>query len=518
MDEGATNDLFVPRRLLAVARRRAWIVVICAVLAGVASYVVTRREAAKYSATASVLFQQDQLSQQLFGFGAAVYEDSATVSATNVTLASEPILSVNTAQALGRPFTRSRVDVEVSVAPAGASNVVNVTATDSSPTEAAKLANTYVDQLINYQEDSGKAQIVRAAAQLQSQVNSIRANHGAASQLSSLETRIAQLQELAAIQTGNVQLAGPATVPSSPSSPKTTRDVALGLVAGLLIGLLAAFLAERIDNTIRDADEATSLMRLPLLASIPRSPILARRSGGEPLSPTVPGETFRLLDMQLRYFNVDRQIKSVLVTSATPGDGKTTVAWNLARTAAARAPDSSVLVVDCDLRHPMVATMAGLNLAPGLGEVLTHDLALEDAVQQYAIEDAAGRQRTTVRVLSAGGHAPNPTELLESQKLRNLIDQLHASYDFVIFDAPPTALVSDVIPLMNQVSGILVVVRLLRTRRDAALRLRDQLVRLGVRTLGLVLNDVTGIGASYRDYPAYGGGTMPQVTLSPPGP
>jgi capsular exopolysaccharide synthesis family protein len=118
------------------------------------------------------------------------------------------------------------------------------------------------------------------------------------------------------------------------------------------------------------------------------------------------------------------------------------------------------------------------------------------------VDRQAGGPPAQLDVLTAGAPAPNPSELLESQRLRRLVEELHDRYDLVIFDTPPTSVVSDAIPLMTQVSGILIVVRLRNTRRDDAKRLHEQLVRLGAPTLGLVLNDMP-VAVGYKSYAGY---------------
>jgi capsular exopolysaccharide synthesis family protein len=395
------------------------------------------------------------------------------------------------------------VSQEVSIAAAGASSVVNVTATTTNPRFSATLANAYVTQLVNYLADSDRAQIVQAASQLQRQVNNLRATYPNDAALPSLETRLSQLDVLSATQTGDVQVANQALIPTSPSSPHVRRSTALGLVAGLLVGLIAMFLAERLDRTLRDPDDAKELFGLPLLGMIPLSRSLSSKSAAKPLAPTVAAEAFRLLLAQLRYFNVDREMRSVLVTSAAPGDGKSTVAWNLARTAAALNPHSSVLLVDADLRRSSIASMAYIDPAPGLAEALTRDLPLEKVINSFDVDGPQDGRQARLHVLTAGAPAPNPSELLESQRLRHLVDRLQSLYDLVIFDTPPTALVSDAIPLMTRVSGVIVVVRLRNTRRDNAKRLHDQLVSLGAPALGIVVNGVPAALSSYGGYPGY---------------
>ena len=504
MAEDTRDRPLHPRHLLAVLRRRLWILLPCVVIGTGVAFLISHVQEKKYSSTAALLFQQDALSQQLFGFATSTVIDPTTVAATNLNLVSQPIVATNTAHALA--ISQSRVTSEVSVAAAGASNVVDVTATDRSPTFAARLANTYAQQFVVYRKLADQSQVVEAAAQLQGQINRLRAAQPAASQLPNLETRLSQLDVVAAIQTGNVQQAQQALVPSGPSAPRTERATILGLMAGLLIGLAAVFLAERFDQTMRDPDDVRDVVGLPLLGMIPSSRELSGSSKAKPFGFSAEDERFRLLRAQLRYFNVDRAIESVLVSSAAPGDGKSTVAWHLARAEATLSPDSTVLLVDADLRRPRLAEMAGLPQAPGLAELLTQDLALNDVVRQCDVEALWGERVAKLWVLTAGGGAPNPSELMESNKLRHLVSELHAKYDFIVFDAPPPAIVSDVIPLVTQVSGVLVVVRLRHTRRDALRRLVEQLGGLGAHALGLVLNDLPtsefGYGG-YGGYPAY---------------
>jgi capsular exopolysaccharide synthesis family protein len=492
-------------RPLAVLRRRKWIVIACILVAGAVAYAISANEQKKYTATAGLLFQTAEFSQQLFGFTAATgSQDPTTAQATDVALVSEPVVALDTAKSLGHPFTVRRVAGETSVAPAGASSIVNVHVSDRSPTTAAKIANAYAQAFVAYETAQNVAQVTQAENQVQAEITRVAAVTPLNSQLPALKHRLSQLQALAALQTGDVQISETALPPQAPSSPRVSREVALGLFAGILIGLLAAFLAERIDRALRDPDEVKALLGLPILGMIPSNSALARSNAVPARGDTPEAEAFRLLRAQLRYFNVDREIRSVLVTSAASGDGKSTVAWNLARTAALLAPQSSVLVVDADLRRPRIAALAGEPALPGLAELLTRSMSVEEVIRSVDLSAAGPTARpVTLNVITGGELAPNPTELIESQKLREVLEELDAQHDFVVIDAPPTAIVSDAIPLMGQVSGVLVVVRSRHTRRDALRALRDQLDRLGAPCLGVVLNDVKFADTSYGGYSRY---------------
>jgi capsular exopolysaccharide synthesis family protein len=492
-------------RPLAVLRRRKWIVIACILVAGAVAYAISANEQKKYTATGGLLFQTAEFSQQLFGFTAATgSQDPTTAQATDVALVSEPIVALDAAKSLGHPFTARRVARETSVAPAGASSIVNVHVSDRSPTKAAMIANAYAQAFVAYETAQNVAQVAQAENQMQAQITRVQAVTPLNSELPALKQRLSQLEALATLQTGDVQISETALRPQAPSSPHVSREVALGLLAGILIGLLAAFLAERVDRALRDPDEVKALLGLPILGMIPSNGALGRRSAVPLRGDTPEAEAFRLLRAQLRYFNVDREIRSVLVTSAVSGDGKSTVAWNLARTAALLAPYSSVLAVDADLRRPRIAELAGEPALPGLAELLTQSMSVEDVIRSVDVSGAGPpAKRVALNVITGGDLAPNPTELIESQKLREVLEKLDAQHDFVVIDAPPTAIVSDAIPLMGQVSGVLVVVRLRHTRRDALRALRDQLDRLGAPCLGVVLNDVKFADTGYGGYSRY---------------
>ena len=196
-----------------------------------------------------------------------------------------------------------------------------------------------------------------------------------------LQERAQSLGTLAELRNGNVQLAQAAAVPTSPSSPKTARNTVLGAVLGLLFGLGVAFLLERFDRRIREPKDLEAVYGLPLLGVIPESAALSRsvQGSGKASEKRVlpPGETeaFHLIRAHLRYFNVDRELRTLLIASAGPGDGKTTVALHLA--AAAARMGSRVLLIEADLRRPTLVRQLDIQSGPGLADVLIGDLSAE---------------------------------------------------------------------------------------------------------------------------------------------
>ncbi len=210
-----------------------------------------------------------------------------------------------------------------------------------------------------------------------------------------------------------------------------------------------------------------------------------------------------MLRANLRYFNVDHDVGSILVTSAAPGDGKTTVAWNLATAAAELG--GRVLLVEADLRHPGIAQGLGMREARGLSTVLAGEASLEGALQEVPLPDRqSGRGTRTVEVLLSGPLPPNPSDLLESDAMGELLSAAQQGYDLVVIDTPPMSVVSDAIPLIKNVGGVIVVGRAGKTTRDAAARLNEQLVNLKAPFLGIVVNGLKSDGEGYGYGYGYG--------------
>jgi capsular exopolysaccharide synthesis family protein len=492
--------------LIAIARRRIWVVVLCAAVAAGAAFLVSESKTKKYTAGATLLFEDPGFDQKLFGstfLQPAV--DQTREAATNLRLVTLRVVAQRTAEKYGRGLTAGQVQQMVNVGEEGDSNLVAISVTDTSPTRAAAVANLFGEQYIEFRRDADQRKIKEAEQLISRQLRTASTDPR---ETATLRERANQLQILASLQTGKAELVERAVPPSVASSPHPTRNAVVGGVLGLLLGLGLAFLLERMDRRLREADEIADIFGRPILGAIPESGVLAGSSGPTAsLTDARPeAEAFQMLRANLRYFYVNQPVRSLLVTSSAPGDGKSTVAWHLA--SAAAAAGTRVLLLEVDLRRPTFANASNLSRGPGLSQVLAQQVPMAEAIQKARIHAAFGDfdQDRTLDVLVAGDVPPNPVDLIGSERMGELLNQAEETYDLVVIDSPPLSLVSDVIPLTQRVSGVIVVCQLGRTTRDAIARLRDQLGNLDAFTFGIVINavkrsdDSYGYGYGYEAY------------------
>lgn len=511
-------------RALGVLRRRALLIVLCLAVAAGAAYGLSKHQAKKYTATASLVFNNNQTNQQAAGLQAVSINNQVAQQNTNVKLVQLGDMAAKTAAKLDTGLTADKVREDLSVSAQGESNIVDVAATASSPALAADIANTYTEIFVKEQQNANHAYYAAALALVNKQLAMLSPKERVSPTGIALAGRAQSLGVLAELRAGNVQVAQAATAPSSPSSPKVARNTALGALLGLLVGLGLALLLERMDRRIREPKDLESIYGLPLLGVVPESAALSRstRRGGAPQGILPPGEAeaFHLIRAHLRYFNVDRDLRTLLVASAAPGDGKTTVARHLA--AAAATLGSRVLLVECDLRRPTVSQQLDIPSGPGLSDVLIGAIALSEAIQSI---DLAGPADTTAKrrildVLVAGSTLPpNPAELIESHAMETVLEQVKSTYDLVVVDTPPLTAVSDAFPLLRKVDGVIIVGRVGRNRRDIAERLHETLTGAGAPLLGVVANGVKASGpGSYAyayDYAQAGPTTRPSPSSVP---
>ncbi|WP_435084692.1 polysaccharide biosynthesis tyrosine autokinase [Gordonia hongkongensis] len=279
-----------------------------------------------------------------------------------------------------------------------------------------------------------------------------------------------------------------------PVSPKTQRNVGVGLVGGCVVGLIGAAARHRFDSKVRSSDDLSRLTDQSVLASIPTdSSLCAGGSIDFSTGSSSAAEAYRKLRTNLSFVRVDMPTPVVLVTSPSPGEGKTTTAVNLAFSLAENG--NRVVLVDADLRRPSVAVRLGINGDLGLTNFVSGGAALTDLIQ--TVGDGV------LQVLASGPIPPNPAELLDSFKARDLFRALSESYDYVIIDSPPVLPVTDSSIIARWADGVLLVVRSDATNSRDVVAAISQLSNSQSGLLGTVLNGVDPTGG-YERYTYYG--------------
>ena len=295
-----------------------------------------------------------------------------------------------------------------------------------------------------------------------------------------------------------VTLVDPAEPPTSPSSPRTTVNLLLGLLIGLAAGVGVAFLRESLDTRVHTPDELVDLTGSAPLGLIGFDP----DASSDPLVAQNPrasrSEAFRTIRTNLQYVDVDNPPKVIVITSALPLDGKSTTAINLAITFAQAG--KKTVVVETDLRRPKASAYLGVESAVGLTDVLAGQIPLAEALVQW--------NRGQLTLLPAGHVPPNPSELLGSQQMQEVLEALREQFDVVVIDTTPLLPVTDGAVVAKAGDGAILVVRFNRTTREQLAIAMESLRQVDARLLGTVLNFVPtrkrGYGYRYGGYYGYG--------------
>ena len=326
------------------------------------------------------------------------------------------------------------------------------------------------------------------------------------------------------MRTNNVRVLERAIVPTTPIRPKPIQNLMLGLLLGLGTGIALAFAIEALDNTLKTQADVEQFLGVPVLGLVPvigtqnePAEVLAddlrQRDLGVFLDPkSVAAECCRSIRTNILFMSPDRPIRTMLITSPSPQEGKTTTAINLGVTMAEAG--GRVLIIDTDMRRPRLHRSFGVGNQVGISTVIVGKATLEEAVKHTDVPN--------LDVLTCGPVPPNPSELLHTDRFAAVLADCAKLYDRVILDSPPTSAVTDPAVLGNLVDGVVLIIKAGETTRDSAIHARRQLVSAKARLVGVVVNAIDfsnpayGYEYYYRNYYrygyTYGGGPDQKVT------
>lgn len=298
------------------------------------------------------------------------------------------------------------------------------------------------------------------------------------------EAKISEASEI-----GTVSILDRAIIPQRQIWRRRILNIILGFIMGLIVSFGVAFVIEYFDTSIKTAEDIEKDLKLPVLASIPNIRKKGRKgeipeieerlvTHTKPRSPI--SEAYRGLRTNLQFASVDGGVKTVVVSSPAPREGKTLTASNLAITEAQAS--RKTLLVDTDLRRPMIHHLFNLDKEKGISNVLIGEVKLDDVIQSVGIEN--------LYVITSGPLPPNPSELLGSEKMKTILTELKKKFDIIIMDSPPMIAVTDSVVLGQITDGLIMVIRAGKTTKDIAEKSKNNAEYARIKILGSVLNDV----------------------------
>jgi polysaccharide biosynthesis transport protein len=484
------------RRFLALVRARWWLLAAIMLVAAASALGISLTQPDRFKASAELLFGRTTAAETVAG-GANDTVASPQQATTNLALASLDTVAARVKQRFSTSATVDELKDAVDVASKGNSDLATVTAEWSTPTRAALVANAFADQIVALRQETAQAEVERAIDAVNETLRQREAGGAGGSagqagsnraEIQSLSDRIAQLEVLKELQTGDVQVVQRATPPRERSSPKPVRYAIVAALLGLILGLIVLVLLTRFDERIRDEDELMAMIPAPVLARIPE--VARSRRLGQTRTAQDPSliEAFDFLRLNLQVMGPRSGSQVVAVTSPVAGDGKTTVVDGLARSLASSGDE--VVAVDLDLRNPMLHSYFDVPRESGRGVL---DALLESGSPDDFTQLTSQPQ---LRVLPAGLHPALPSALLGSGRLENLLEQLREGADYVLLDTPPVSAVADASAIATAADGVILVLDLTRTHRNELLVAREQLENARARTLGIVINRASARSAA----------------------
>ena len=485
-------------------KRWWWLLVAATLIAMVSSYLATVRQPPIYQTLASLMIGQVITDPNPTG---AEFTLSRQLAENYAEIANREPVKIATMEALGLSWLP---DYRATALPNG--QFIEIVVTDIVPERAQAVANEIARQLIlrsptgsqsdeqdrqafvQNQLDNLQEQITETEAEIQTfrealgGMDSARQIADTQVQITALEAKLADLQGIYSDLLANTQGGAINTIsvieeaykPTVPIGPNKMLIILLSATVGLSLALVAAYVLEYMDDTVKTPEEVEKFTNVPVigyLSELDIDDVGALYAADNPRHPSV--EEMRTLRTNLEFAGVDQPLKTLLISSTEMEVGKTSVAANLAIVMSQTEKD--VIPVDADLRRPNVYNFYGFQNKVGLSDVFRGEYDLDEVAKQWPGGE--------VTVITAGDLPPNPSELLGSKRMSEIMETLGSKADIVIIDGPPFV-VADAPVLASKVDGVLLIVRLGHTRKPAISAMMEQISRSGAKVIGVALNRI----------------------------
>jgi len=507
------------RHYVGLFLRWSWLIFLGIIIASISVYVVSLQMSPIYQASSSLMINEAPGTKA--ADYSAIYTSQLLTQTYAEMLVKKPVLNA-VIESLGLPMSWGTLKQMITVQPVTDTQLIDIKVEDTDPVRAANIANElgliFSAQIQAMQEaryastkESLGIQLDESQAlidKIETDLAALEDSEEKQADRDRLETMLSQYRQIyantlqsyeqvrlaEAATISNVFLAENADPPAVPIRPRIFMNTMLAGVIGAMVALGLIFLIDALDDTIRGTDEVNRYLRLPVLGVIRKmdesdGPVTA-------VKPRAPvSEDFRSLRTNIQFASVDVPLRTILVTSPTPFDGKTTVSTNLS--IVLTQGGRKVVLIDADLRRPAVHQQMGLSNRWGLTSLFTNEEYLMDGILRK-------NQSTGLSVMTSGNLPPNPAELLGSEKMMQIISKIKTQADLIIFDSPPLTVVTDAAVLSKRVDGVILVINSGTTKVKPAQQAVEQLQRVGANILGVVLNNVgsrkSGYYSTYYSY------------------
>jgi len=517
---------------LRVVWQRWWLLALTTVVAAGVTYGLNSRLPPVYRSTTRL--EVDQAGKPTEDAYRTII-NAEQIAGTYVRQVTAPTVIEAVINRMGLNMSVGAVQGAITARQVGDTNLIEIAVEHTDPALAQALAATtaqvFIDQKTTQQQARYQGQLAELEAlvsELETSIADIRAEIAALgdpstlstygrAELARLESRLSNDQtrlnvylssteqfRLAMAQSGNyLTVFSPAELPRSPVGPQTLRNTATAGAAGLVVGLSVAFLLEYLDDRVHNPEEVRRVLGVNALGALPNTKEQENHwiAVEQPLSPAT--EAFRSLRTSIQFASLDTPVRTLLVTSPLPTEGKSFTAANLAAVMAQGG--RSVVLVDADLRHPTIHKFVGVDLKPGVSDALlalkSHDGVgldmemVEELVQRTDLEN--------LRVVPSGTHVRTPAELLSSKLFQGFLTLLADCCDIVIIDSPPVMAVTDPVILSTMVDGVALVVDAGESRLPVVAQALQRLGEVDAKVLGVVVNRMSGRSGSYYYYYGY---------------
>jgi non-specific protein-tyrosine kinase len=507
------------RRYLTLFQQWAWLLALCTILAAGVAYLVSVRMTPIYRASAKVLINEAPATKST-DYSSVLTSGRLAQTYSQILITQRVLNKVIQVSDLNISVEELRDAIDVQ--PVRETQLIEIHFENPDPALSAKALNQLVEIFIQENQNMQANRFSESKENLSSQLEEIdlriRQENDALNQLGDSPENTDERARLEATLTQNRQIYSSlllsfeqvrlaeaqsisslfpvekARIPKDPVSPRVLLNTILAASIGFLIGFGIAFLIEALDDSLKTSEDVQKYLGLSVLGYVSHHDKQVKIvAADEPRSPV--SEAFRALRTNLRFASVDRPVKSILVTSPSPADGKSTVAVNLGVVLAQLG--KQVTIIDGDLRRPNVHKMMGLSNRAGVTSLFVQsDTQLAEVLLDTRVE--------RLRILTSGEIPPNPSELLGSERFRKILASVKELSDVVIIDSPPLMAVTDSAVLAPHVDGVILVIKPGSTNLAASQEAVEQLRRVGANMLGVVLNEVDISRSRYKYYRYHG--------------